>query len=287
MIFKEFIDNDLGHVSYIFGDYESREVVIVDPRRDIDEYVDFIKSNDLVLKYILNTHTHADYIGGHLELIDIYKNAKNIFHKDVPANFEFIKVKEGDIFTIGKNLHLKILETPGHTPYCISCIINEEGVDKYIFTGDILFVGDIGRPDLLGKENIELLVNLSYQTAKKLWELNDEIILFASHIEGSLCGENLKRQYFSTIGIEKKTNRSFALCQKSKEEYIENLLSQNIETPLFFKKMASINITGPKLLKDITKPKLLKKENFFKEYNEKGGYIIDFRHPNCFKSGYI
>ncbi|MBL4711282.1 MAG: MBL fold metallo-hydrolase, partial [Gammaproteobacteria bacterium] len=112
MIFENFIDNDLGHVSFIFGDEVSKEVVILDPRRDIDEYEQYIKKNNLKVKYILNTHTHADYIGGHLELAYRYKNAKNIFHYKVSSNFEFLKVKDGDILYLGNNIGLNILETP-------------------------------------------------------------------------------------------------------------------------------------------------------------------------------
>jgi hydroxyacylglutathione hydrolase len=166
-------------------------------------------------------------------------------------------------------------------------MINEEDVDKYIFTGDILFVGDIARPDLLGEELLGELLEMSYNTANKLWNLSDDLIVFTSHIKGSLCGKDLKEQYFSTIGIEKKTNKSFALSQDSEEKYIQNLKSQNLETPSFFKKMAKINIAGPKLLKNIKKPKYLSKDDFLKEFNEQEDYIIDFRHPNCFKSGFI
>jgi len=285
MIFQAFIEEDLGHVSYIFGDDISKEVVIVDPKRDIDDYIKYLKKNDLELKYILNTHTHADYIGGHLELVNVYPKAKNIFHKSVPSQFDFIKVEDGDLFNLG-NLKFQVLETPGHTPFCISAIINEDGIDKYIFTGDILFVGDIARPDLLGQELLEDLLNMSYNSAKKLWNLSNDIIIFTSHIKGSFCGKDLKNQYFSTIGIEKKTNISFILSQKSQEEYINNLKSQNIEIPSFFKKMAIINIKGPKFLKELKDPIYLKEKDFFNLITN-NDFIIDFRHPNAFKTAYI
>jgi len=167
MLFQQFIEKDLGHVSFVFADDVSKECVIVDPRRDIDEYVGFIDENDLKLKYILNTHTHADYVGGHLELVEKYPSAKNIFHKDMPKNFDFIGVKEGNNFSLG-NIKFKILETPGHTPYCISAVVSEEGVEKYLFIGDILFVGDIARPDLLGEELLDDLLDMSYNTVKKI-----------------------------------------------------------------------------------------------------------------------
>jgi len=139
----------------------------------------------------------------------------------------------------------------------------------------------------LGEELLDDLLDMSYNTVKKLWDLDDDLMIFTSHIQGSLCGKDLKNQYFSTIGIEKKTNKSFALCQKSKQEYINNLKNQNLETPSFFKKMAGINIVGPKLLSSLNKPTILRKDDFFNKYNPKKDYIIDFRHPNCFKSGHI
>jgi len=281
MILEKFIESNLGQVSYIIAD--KNEAVIIDPRRDIDGYIEFLTRNNLNLKYIINTHTHADYIGGHLELVEIYPSATNIFQKDVPAKFDFIQVKESDVFNIG-DLKLKILETPGHTPFCISILVEENGVNKYIFTGDFLFVGDIGRPDLLGDEKLDELVESSYKSANKLWNLKDDVIVFTSHIEGSLCGKNLSNNYFSTIGIEKQTNSSFKLSQ-NKKEYINNLLNQNIETPKFFKKMAKINIEGPKLLKELLSIKYI--FDIMQYVDNKDIFIIDFRHPNCFKEGFI
>ena len=278
MIFQPFIEKDLGHISYVIAD--NNEAIIIDPRRDIDEYIRFLTKNNLNLKYIINTHTHADYIGGHLELIDIYPYAKNIFQKDVPAKFDFIKVKEKDIFNIG-NLKFKILETPGHTPFCISILVEENNIDKYIFTGDSLFVGDIGRPDLLGDEKLDELLELSYKSANKLWNLKDDIIVFTSHMEGSLCGKNLSNSYFSTIGIEKQTNNIFRLSQ-NKRLYIKNLLNQKIETPNYFKKMAFINIKGPKLLKTLSIQYVSDLNNI-----KENTYLVDLRHPDVFKNGFI
>jgi len=285
MLLEKFIEQDLGHVSYIIADEYTKEAMIIDPKRDISAYKRFLSQEKLDLKFIFNTHTHADYIGGHLELIDSFPKAKNIFYKNVPAKFNFYPVDDGSILKLGK-ITLHVLYTPGHTPFCISCIINEENIEKYIFTGDILFVGDIARPDLLGKKLLDDLVQDSYNTAKRLWNLNDEIIIFTSHIKGSFCGKDLKNQYFSTIGIEKKTNKSFSLLAKSKEAYIDNLKSQKIETPSFFKEMASINIEGPSLLKNLTPIKRLTEDDFF-SYVKGDDYIIDFREPELFQKGFI
>jgi len=285
MIFEKFIDTDLGHVSYIVGCDGSGEAFIVDPRRDIKDYVDFIEKNDLTLKYVFNTHTHADYIGGHIELASKY-DVDNIFQNSAPIeNFEIIKVKEDDEFSIGSTLKIKILETTGHTPFDISLLLSENDIQKCLFTGDFLFVGDVGRPDLLGEENLQALANSSYNSAKKLWNLSDDIMVFTSHIEGSLCGKNLSSQYFSTIGIEKQTNCSFKLSQESKENYIENITSLDIETPAFFKKMAGINISGPRLVKDILNS--IVKIEFDRIKEKKDIQLVDLREPKYFHRNHI
>lgn len=285
MIFEKFINIDLGQVSYVVACSETKEAFIVDPRRDIKEYVDFIESNGLTLKYVFNTHTHADYIGGHIELAFKY-DVDNIFQNSAPIeNFEIVKVQENDEFFIGSTLKVKILETAGHTPFDICLLLDESGTEKILFSGDSLFIGDIGRPDLLGDENILNLASSGYESSKKLWQLNNDIIVCASHIEGSLCGKNLNTQYFSTIGIEKKTNHSFKLCQKSKEKYIENITSLDIETPEFFKKMAGINIAGPRLLKDILNS--IKKVEFNTIKNKNDIQIVDLREPRIFHKNHI
>ncbi|MDD5716259.1 MAG: MBL fold metallo-hydrolase [Sulfuricurvum sp.] len=285
MIFEKFIDRDLGHVSYIVACSESKEAFVVDPRRDTKEYEEFIANHSLNLKYVFNTHTHADYIGGHIELASKF-SVDNIFQKSAPIeNFEIIKANDNDEFFIGSTLKVKILETPGHTPFDLCLLVNEFSTDKLLFTGDLLFVGDIGRPDLLGEDNLESLANSSYESALKLWELSDEIIVFTSHIEGSLCGKNLSRQYFSTIGIEKKTNYSFSLCQKSKFEYTENLIAQSIETPAFFKKMAGANISGPTLVEDILSN--IGRFEFEELKQDDHIQIVDLREPRIFHKNHI
>lgn len=285
MIFEKFIDPDLGQVSYLVACGETREAFIVDPIRDINEYVDFIESNRLTLKYVFNTHTHADYIGGHIELALKY-SIDNIFQNSAPIkNFDIVKVKEDDEFCIGSTLKIKILETAGHTPFDICLLLSEYDTKKALFTGDFLFVGDVGRPDLLGEENLQSLAEASYTSANKLWNLSDDIMVFTSHIEGSLCGKNLSRQYFSTIGIEKQTNCSFKLCQESKETYIQNITSLDIETPAFFKKMAGINIAGPKLIRTITEN--IERVEFDDVVNKENIHILDLREPKYFHQNHI
>jgi hydroxyacylglutathione hydrolase len=286
MIFEKFIDMDLGHVSYLVACDVTKEAFVVDPRRDIKEYEAFIEKNNLTLKYIFNTHTHADYVGGHLELSSKYAAVSNIFSHIAPIdNFEVLQAVEGGEFFIGNSIKIKIMETPGHTPFDICLLVSENNIDKLIFTGDLLFIGDIGRPDLLGEDSLQFLSNASYESACKIWNLSDGIMVLPSHVHGSLCGQNLSRQYFSTIGIEKSTNRSLMLCQASKEEYVQNLLSQDIETPIFFKKMASINIAGPRLITDVMNN--IQSVEFDDISNCKDVQIVDIRHPALFHRNHI
>jgi hypothetical protein len=151
MIFEKFIDSDLGHVSYIVGCDLSGEVFIVDPRRDIDQYVRYLEKNSLNLKYVFNTHIDADYISGHFVLVNKY-SIGNIFQNSTPIeNLDIIKIQENDEFCIGSTLKVKIIDTSGQTPFDISLLLSENEIEKSLFTSDFLFVGDIGRPTFLKK----------------------------------------------------------------------------------------------------------------------------------------
>lgn len=285
MILKQFIDKDLGHASYILAEDKTSEAILIDPRRDIDEYIKYIEDNNLSLKYVFNSHPHADYIGGHLQILQVYPDVKNIFHYELPSNFVIYPVKSNDNIQLGDSLELIFLETPGHTPYCISCLVKEDEVEKYIFTGDILFIGDIGRPDLLGEDQTKKLLDLSYESAKQLYSLPDHLIVLPTHIEGSLCGKEIRFEKFSTIGIEKLTNKSFMLSQQSKELYIQNLLSQKISIPKFFKRIAFKNIQGPTVIK--SNSKFTKLDNINNILNDKNSYVIDIRNFEVFHKNFI
>jgi len=285
MILKEFIDEELGHVSYIIGDEISNKSLIIDPKRDIDDYVEFLEQHNLMLKYVINTHPHADFIAGHKELKYRYPNIKLGFHYKTPAKYDFVPLKEKDVIYLG-NINLKILETPGHTPYCISLLAEEDNIYKYIFTGDFLFVGDIGRPDLLGEKEKEELINLSYKSAKKIINLDESIIILTAHINGSFCGKNLKKNYFSSIGIEKKTNKALKLIN-NENKYKTYLKKLDITKPNFFNKMAKINLEGPILVEELPEIKKLNYKELINQFDFNKNYIIDFREPDKFLKSHI
>ena len=285
MIIKTFIDKELGHVSYIVADERTKKAIVIDPKRDIEEYMDYLKGQGLKAEYVINTHPHADFIAGHMEFKDMFEGIKIGFHYNAPVKFDFFPLKEGDVIQLGET-SIKILETPGHTPFCISLLCEEDGVEKYIFTGDFLFVGDIGRPDLLGEKAKEDLIEMSYKSAKKISNLDESIIVLTSHINGSFCGKNLKNNYFSSIGIEKKSNSALKLID-DENKYKKYLKELQIEKPDFFNKMANNNLKGPVLLKNLPEIKKITYEELLNQFDINKHYIVDFRSPSKFLKSHI
>jgi len=247
---KIFKDKDLKQLSYILSD--SNEALIIDPKRDIGKYVNYLKKHSLKLKYIINTHPHADFISGDLELKKIFKDAE-IF------DFEEREEKLG-------NLTIKTIKTPGHTPYCISCIVKEK-VDRFIFTGDFLMVSDMGRIDLLGEENIQNLYEMFIKSAEKLWKLDDGVIVFPAHYKGSFCAKELNENFITTIGIEKKTNRIFSNIHS---QDAKTLIKTSFEKPLFASKLPKFNLAKKRPSKKCKKVSVIvdlrKPEKFIKKH---------------------
>lgn len=243
MILEIFKDNGLAHMSYILACENTKEAVLIDPMRNIEGYSDVIHENGLRLKYIINTHPHADFVSGHRQMADKF-GALNIYHKDVPATFPFQSVKDQEILTVGDTLQVTILETPGHTPFCISCLVKEDGVDKLLFSGDFLFSGGVGRPDLLGDETKKELVHQAYHSCLKLGALSDDVMVCPSHSGGTMCGKDLKNSFLTTVGIEKRVNKAFSLALSDKDGFIGYMDQQDIDTPAHFRKMGAINLKG-------------------------------------------
>ncbi len=243
MILESFQDRELAHVSYIVGCETTGEVALVDPSRVIGPYIEYIRKNRLRLRYILNTHPHADFVSGH-KLIGDRLGAENVYHHSVPAAFPFQAVTEGDVLQLGESMQISVLETPGHTPFCVSFLAVEDGIDKLLFSGDFLFSGGLGRPDLLGETTKQALLEDSYASCRKLGSLADHIIVCPSHSGGTMCGKDLKNSFLTTLGIEKQANRAFALALEDRERFIAYLDGQKIDTPAHFKKMGAINLQG-------------------------------------------
>jgi hydroxyacylglutathione hydrolase len=244
MIFKQFYLNCLAHASYLVGDEETRTAVVVDPQRDIERYLEFAAAHKLQIKHVILTHLHADFIAGHLELRDragatIYLGAK------AQAEYRFTPLADGSVVEFGR-VRLKGLETPGHTPESISILVydlDRGGIEPYaVLTGDTLFIGDVGRPDLrasLGWSATDLGGLLYDSLQSKLLPLPDASLVYPAHGAGSLCGRAISKETVSTIGDQRRLN--YALQPMSKQAFIELVTVDQPEAPPYFVYDAVLN----------------------------------------------
>ncbi len=284
MIIKQLYTNCLAQASYYIE--SDGEVAIIDPIRDISDYVNLIGSKKL--KYILETHFHADFVSGHLELAKKY-SAPIIFGPNASPNYNFLSKKDGEILEVGK-VKFKIIHTPGHTLESISyLLLDEKGMEHAVFTGDTLFVGDVGIPDVAQRyegTTKEELASVLYESLQKLITLNNDVIVYPGHGKGTQCGKNLSSETYSTIGEQKKFN--YALNFKNKSEFIKSICSNIPEPPNYFIKTVNKNAKGYKLsdeLYDSLHP--LTQSQLTKFINDDNYCIIDTRSTDNFARKHI
>lgn len=263
---------------------------VIDPLRDIEEYLQLAQERNAKIKYIFETHFHADFVSGHLDLAAA-TGATIVFGPGTVTNFPVHVAKDGEMFDIGK-LKVSVLHTPGHTLES-SCYLlkNEEGKDHAVFTGDTLFVGDVGRPDLAQKTNettMEDLAGMMYESLQhKIVPLEDHVLVYPAHGAGSSCGKNLGAETFSTIGEQKKTN--YALQPQSKEDFIKAVTEGLAAPPQYFPINAKFNKEGYASLEALIE-KGLKPLSIpaFKELIQKDDVIIlDTRTSSLFPQGFV
>ncbi len=275
----------LSHYSYILA--SGKEALIVDPDRDVQFYLDFASKNRLTIKGVYLTHSHADFVAGHLEIVKaadcpIYQSASS------GAVYKINPMKEGSSFKIGSAM-VKVLETPGHTPDGTCGLVfsgEEDKAGKVLFTGDTLFVGSVGRPDLLeGKMTAASLASMSFDTWKnKLSKLDDSILVLPAHGAGSLCGAHLSESPKSTIGVERTSNPYTTL--KSRSDYISAVLRDLPEAPQYFKHNAAMNRQGPALVNwSAPLPLEVKAEQGLMERSK--FYLVDIRDSIVYAAEHI
>ncbi|HEX6465302.1 MAG TPA: MBL fold metallo-hydrolase [Vicinamibacterales bacterium] len=237
MILKQFYLGCLAHASYLIGDETSHAAVVVDPQRDIDQYLAFANEHGLEIRHVVLTHFHADFLAGHLELRD-RTGARIYLGAAARAEFDFTPLHDGDAIALGR-VRLTALETPGHTAESISLLVFD--LDKTaetphaILTGDTLFVGDVGRPDLrvaLGWSATDLGARLYDSLRNKLLAQPDESLIYPAHGAGSLCGKALSKETFSTLGEQRRSN--YALQPMSKAAFIDLVLADQPDPPAYF-----------------------------------------------------
>lgn len=285
MYIQQIYTNCLAHAAYYVE--SGNEAIIIDPLREPEPYIQMARERNVSIKYIFETHFHADFVSGHLDLAK-KTGADIVFGPNAKPNYQAIITRDKDLFSVGK-IKIKVLHTPGHTLESVCYLLyDENGKEHCIFTGDTLFVGDVGRPDLMsGNLSKEELAGMLYDSLnEKIKNLPDEVIVYPGHGAGSACGKNIGKETSSTIGAQKKNN--YALQASSKEEFIKAVTSDLPAPPPYFFKDAAINKNGyssfDEVLKHTLKPLTVEQ---FKREIENDAIILDTREPSLFGSTFI
>lgn len=279
----------LAHAAYYIEN--NGEAAIFDPLREVQPYIDRANKDKAKIKYVFETHFHADFVSGHLDLAK-KTGATIVYGPTAKPEFEAYVAADKDIFEVG-NCKVKVLHTPGHTMESTTyLLIDEKGHDHGIITGDTLFIGDVGRPDLAQHvvEDLteEKLAGLLYDSLhNKILPLDDHLIVYPNHGAGSACGKMMSKETTDTLGHQKATN--YALQPMEKEEFIEKLLTGLTTPPGYFPKNVMMNIKGYESLDSVlSKAKRpLSPEAFEAAANETGALILDTRSSEDFAKGFI
>jgi glyoxylase-like metal-dependent hydrolase (beta-lactamase superfamily II) len=291
MILKQFYLNCLAHASYLIGDERSGTAAVIDPQRDVDGYLAFARDHGLAVRHVFLTHFHADFLAGHLELRD--RAAATIYlGAAAKAEYKFQPLRDGDTVDFG-DVRLEVLETPGHTPESISLLVYDlagSADDPHaVFTGDTLFVGDVGRPDLraaLGWSAADLAQLLYTSLHDKLLRLPDSSLVYPAHGAGSLCGKAISKETVSTIGEQRRSN--YALQPMSRDSFLELVTTDQPDAPAYFTYDAVLNSRErPTLdqalareLRPVVIDELLAEQ-------AKGAQILDTRDPAEFAAAHL
>jgi hydroxyacylglutathione hydrolase len=281
MFFKQFYLGCLAHASYLIG--SDGEAAVVDPQRDVDEYLEEAAAHGLTIKYVIETHLHADFVSGHQE-IAARTGAQIIFGEKAGVAFEHRAVSDGEELKLGK-IVLRFIETPGHTPEGI-CVLVTEAPDQpqKLLTGDTLFIGDVGRPDLAGGKGYtpQMMAEMMYDSLHgKVLTLPDEVEVYPAHGAGSMCGRNMSKETSSTIGEQRKFN--YALKPMSKEEFVTMMTADLPEAPIYFPRDAEINRSGARGLSELQPPQALTPQ----QAQQDADVLLDVRSAADFGSGHV
>ena len=283
MIFQQFYLKCLAQASYLIGDEDTHTAAIVDPRRDVQIYVDEAERHGLQIRHVFLTHFHADFVAGHLELRDL-TGATIHLGAAARAEYAFVPMQEGDAVEFGR-IRLQVLETPGHTPESISILVYDAAQSGdapcAVLSGDTLFIGDVGRPDLrasLGWSATDLGRLLYTSLHTKLLPLPDATLLYPAHGAGSLCGKNLSSETVSTIGAERRTN--YALQPMSPEAFLALVTADQPEAPAYFTYDAVLNASERPTLETALKREVTPLSvDRVMELAEAGATLLDVRDP--------
>jgi glyoxylase-like metal-dependent hydrolase (beta-lactamase superfamily II)/rhodanese-related sulfurtransferase len=289
LILKQYYLACLSHASYLVGDSSSGRAVVVDPQRDVSQYVGDARELGLTIERVIETHFHADFLSGHLELAA--EAGAIISYGSAAAgltDFPIDAVTHGQRLSLGQ-VELEVLETPGHTPESICVVVREkaDAVPHAVLTGDTLFIGDVGRPDLLssfGRTQDEMARSLYHSLRNHLLSLPDATLVYPAHGAGSACGKNLSTETVSTIGEQRRTN--YALAPMSEEEFSKIVTEGQAAAPLYFSFAATRNRAARENLDEDSAPTALTWSEFQKHVSD-GAIIVDSREPDEFARGHV
>jgi glyoxylase-like metal-dependent hydrolase (beta-lactamase superfamily II)/rhodanese-related sulfurtransferase len=292
MQIKQWEDENLAQFSYgILSDCE-KKLILIDPARNPQPYIEFAKENDAQIIGVIETHPHADFISSHLELHQA-TGATIYASSALDATYPHKALEEGHTITFGK-IKLSIMHTPGHSPDSISVVLEHAGKQKAVFTGDTLFIGDCGRPDLRNdggdaKAAANKLARQMYHSLRdKIMPLNDDVIVYPAHGAGTLCGKALSKAKESTIAEEKKTN--WSLQEQSEDEFVKNLLNEQPFVPAYFPYDVELNKKGAAAFEESVKK--VKAGTFItpeklSQINVENLWVIDVRDQKAYKQGHL
>lgn len=291
LILKQYYLGCLAHASYLVADQQSGEAAVVDPQRDVGQYVEDAGRHGCRITHVFLTHFHADFVAGHLELRD-RAGAEIHLGARARADYPFAPMRDGDAVQLG-GVRLEVLETPGHSPESISILVFEPEVGDHaphaVLTGDTLFIGDVGRPDLrasLGWSATELAGMLYDSLHEKLAPLPDHTLVYPAHGAGSLCGKTLSTDTVSTIGDQRRYN--YALQPMSRERFIEIVTADQPDAPAYFTYDAVLNTRERQTLEQALQRELqpLPRGRFL-ELADDGAQILDTRDPSQFEAAHV
>ena len=290
MLLKQYYLGCLAHASYLIADEKTKVAVVVDPQRDIEQYLADAAAGGYTIKYVFLTHFHADFLAGHIELRNRV-GARICLGARAQADFDFMAVHDGDLIESG-DVRIRILETPGHTPEGISLLVFDlkasDTIPEAVLTGDTLFIGDVGRPDLLASIGVtaDELAEMLYHSLHKLRSLPDSTLVYPAHGAGSMCGKSLSKETVSTIGEQKKFN--YALQPMSFPEFRALVTSDQPEAPEYFvydaiknrQERPDLDTTMQTSLKALSPEQVMK-------LREEGAQLIDVREAADFEGAYL
>ncbi len=288
MVFEQYYLDCLSQASYLIGDESSGRAVVVDPRRDVGPYLESAERLGLSIELVIETHFHADFLSGHLELAAA-TGAVIAYGSAAETEFASRKLVDGERISLGEVV-LEVLHTPGHTPESISVVVWERDGDEVpygVLTGDTLFIGDVGRPDLLSSRGVtaeDLAGDLFESLQTKLLPLPDETRVYPAHGAGSACGKNLSTDTWSTMGEQRATN--YALLASDRASFVEMVTEGQTAPPAYFAYDATLNRENRPLLDETAPPQRLDLAGLDRAVGD-GAIIVDGRSPEDFARGHL